>query len=110
MQPIRDHSPGWVFFFIAFMIIGNFFIMNLFVGVVIYNFNRMKEEMGENMFLTDAQREWVKTQETLLHVRPSRVVSGGTVLCCLASVSTWLTRLSVCLCVARVAGTSTARQ
>jgi len=74
MQPVRDNSPGWVLFFIAFMIIGNFFVMNLFVGVVIDNFNRMKEEMGENMFLTDAQREWVKTQETLLHVRPASVV------------------------------------
>lgn len=42
MQPIRDNAPGWVFFFIAFMIVGSFFVMNLFVGVVIDNFNRMK--------------------------------------------------------------------
>jgi hypothetical protein len=32
--------PYWVFFFIGFMILGSFFLLNLFVGVVIASFNR----------------------------------------------------------------------
>lgn len=32
--------PYWVFFFIGFMIIGSFFLLNLFVGVVIASFNK----------------------------------------------------------------------
>jgi len=74
MQPVRDTSEGWVVFFIAFMVMGSLFIMNLFVGVVIDNFNKMKEEMGENMLLTEAQREWVKAQEVFFHVKPKAKV------------------------------------
>lgn len=33
-----------------------------------------QEEMGENMFLTPAQREWVKQQEALLYVKPQKKV------------------------------------
>ena len=41
-------------YFIAFMIVGSQFIINLFVGVVIDNFNTIKEkeELG-NMFVTE---------------------------------------------------------
>ena len=35
LQPARDHSIYWVFFFILFIMFGSQFIMNLFVGVVI---------------------------------------------------------------------------
>ena len=41
-QPKRDSSWGWVFYFIGFIIVGHMFILNLFVGVVIDNFNHMK--------------------------------------------------------------------
>jgi voltage-dependent calcium channel L type alpha-1D len=42
MQPIRDNNMGIFFVFALFMIIGCFFMMNLFIGVVIENFNRLK--------------------------------------------------------------------
>lgn len=83
MQPVQDSGVGWVIFFIAFMVMGSLFIMNLFVGVVIDNFNRMKEEMGENMLLTQAQREWVRAHEILLHIKPvAKVVSRTQLLSC----------------------------
>ena len=43
------------------MIIGSQFIINLFVGVVIDNFNKIKEkdEMGSN-FVTKEQRKWIE--------------------------------------------------
>ena len=72
MAPIRDNNLVWGYFFILFMIIGAFFIMNLFVGVIIDNFNRLREELGEHALLTSAQREWVKTQEVMLHVRAEK--------------------------------------
>lgn len=46
MQPVQDSSPGNVWFFIIFMIVGSLFIMNLVVGVVIDQFNKAKKEMG----------------------------------------------------------------
>lgn len=47
------NRPLWAFFFIAFIIIGAFFILNLFVGVVISTFNREKESLGKNFLLTE---------------------------------------------------------
>ena len=43
----------WSLLFIFFIIIGSFFLLNLFVGVVISNFNRDKEKIGGNNLLTD---------------------------------------------------------
>ena len=34
------------------MIVGSFFILNLFVGVVVSNFNREKEKIGKDFLLT----------------------------------------------------------
>lgn len=46
------------------MIVGSQFIINLFVGVVIDNFNTIKEkeELG-NMFVTEQQRSWIEIQK-----------------------------------------------
>ena len=35
------------------MIVGNFFLLNLFVGVVISTYNREKEVLGRNFLLTE---------------------------------------------------------
>lgn len=52
-QPMRDYGLGWVSFFIAFIIVGSLFILNLFVGVVIDTFNNEKELLGKNHLLTE---------------------------------------------------------
>ena len=56
-----------IIYFIGFMILGSQFIINLFVGVVIDNFTRIKdrEEMG-NIFVTDSQRAWIEIQKIAL--------------------------------------------
>lgn len=51
---VSKNSPGWAFFFISFMIIGSFFILNLFVGIVISTFNREKEKLGRGFLLTQS--------------------------------------------------------
>jgi len=54
LQPKKNANVPIIIFFVAFMIIGSQFIINLFVGVVIDNFNTIKqrEELG-NMFVTE---------------------------------------------------------
>ena len=51
-------------YFVAVMITGALFIMNMFVGVVIANFNQQKEreELGST-FVSPAQREWILLQQ-----------------------------------------------
>ncbi|KAA0159275.1 hypothetical protein FNF28_05910 [Cafeteria roenbergensis] len=85
MQPRRDANPGWAAFFVAFMVVGNFFVLNLFVGVVIDNFNRMKVklgvEAGQSIFATPEQREWQKTRKYALLIRPFKKEVGPTNPC-----------------------------
>lgn len=40
MQPIRDEHLVRVWFFMLFMLVGSYLVMNLFVGVIIDNFNK----------------------------------------------------------------------
>lgn len=73
MQPIPDHQIAWSFFFMAFIVVGAFFVLNLFTGIVIDNFNNMKRKLGkDHVFLTDEQREWVEMQEALLAMKVQR--------------------------------------
>jgi hypothetical protein len=64
MQPKQNTKPYFVAFFVAYMIVGALFISNLFVGVVIDNFNKIKEknELG-SAFVTDNQRQWILMQQ-----------------------------------------------
>jgi hypothetical protein len=60
MQPKQDYNPYMAGYFVIVMITGSLFIMNMFVGVVIDNFNKIKEkeELGSS-YVTDEQREWL---------------------------------------------------
>ena len=53
-NPVRNENSFWGFFFLFFMIIGAFFLLNLLVGVVINTFNREKDRIGKNFLLTEA--------------------------------------------------------
>ena len=39
----RDHSPAMALFFVAFLLVGNFFILNMFIGVIVDSFQRALE-------------------------------------------------------------------
>ena len=45
-MPVKRYRPYWGLFFIAFMIIGYLFIINLFVGIVTSTFSREKDKLG----------------------------------------------------------------
>jgi hypothetical protein len=57
-------------FFISFVIIGSFFINNLFVGVVISAYNKEVERLGKGFLLTDKQKNIISTKILLLNVKP----------------------------------------
>lgn len=74
MQPIRDYNMVWALFFVAFIMVGSFFVVSLFVGVIIDNFNRMKAALGGDFMLTPEQRKWIEAQKTASRVGPIRVL------------------------------------
>lgn len=53
LVPINMSNQSITLYFVAFMIVGNFFLLNLFVGVVISTYNREKEVLGRNFLLTE---------------------------------------------------------
>lgn len=67
LQPKKNNNVAIALFFIAFMVVGSMLIFNLFVGVVIDNFNKIKtnEELG-NMFVTESQKKWIEIQRIIM--------------------------------------------
>ena len=54
MQPVRGTGLGWVLFFIFYIIVGAFFMINLFVGNVIEQYEKMNDDDDDNpMELTE---------------------------------------------------------
>ena len=45
-QPIYNNNFYHVFFFTSFMVVGFLFLVNLFVGVIIDNFNKITDQIG----------------------------------------------------------------
>jgi voltage-dependent calcium channel L type alpha-1D len=74
MQPIRDHNMWWAAFFGVFMMFGSFFMVNLFIGVIIDNFNKMTDAQGEAFLLTDEQKKWIKAQKAAAQVGPQLIL------------------------------------
>eukprot|EP00947_MAST-08B_sp_MAST-8B-sp1_P005525 g5525.t1 len=60
MQPLRDHAIGWSIYFMLFMVVGHMFTLNLFVGVIIDQFQKTKEKLGGRGLITEEQEAWIK--------------------------------------------------
>jgi hypothetical protein len=54
------------FSLLPIVILGNFFVMNLFIGVLISKYNREKELQGKDFMLTESQKKWVKNRMNIL--------------------------------------------
>jgi hypothetical protein len=57
-------------FFIAYIVVCSFFILNLFVGVVITTYNREKEKLGKNFLLTEGQKKWLEAKLLIIESKP----------------------------------------
>ena len=70
MNPVKLSNKAVPFYFVAFMVVANFFLLNLFVGEVISTYNRENEVKGKNFMLTDKQRKWLQNKIMLIHSKP----------------------------------------
>ena len=76
VQPVPGLKKFWALFFIAFMIVGSFFILNLFAGVVVDTFQIEKDRLGGIAFLTKEQQEWINMQLSIVKLKPEKMVSN----------------------------------
>eukprot|EP01060_Flectonema_neradi_P015021 TRINITY_DN2170_c0_g1_i9.p1 TRINITY_DN2170_c0_g1~~TRINITY_DN2170_c0_g1_i9.p1 ORF type:complete len:2591 (+),score=361.48 TRINITY_DN2170_c0_g1_i9:114-7886(+) len=67
------HNANYVaagIFFVIFVVLGQFFFINLFIGVLIQRFAIQKEKSGENTItMTKNQQDWVMAQKMLTRSR-----------------------------------------
>ncbi|XP_076846105.1 LOW QUALITY PROTEIN: voltage-dependent T-type calcium channel subunit alpha-1H [Brachyhypopomus gauderio] len=47
LDPVRNHNPWMLLYFISFLLIVSFFVLNMFVGVVVENFHKCRQDQEE---------------------------------------------------------------
>merc|ERR1711871_891220 len=67
--PEQDAHYAFALYFVAFIMIGTFFITNIFIGVLVNFFG----EANGSLLLTESQQQWMQTQELCRSVK-SKVV------------------------------------
>uniref|UniRef100_A0A6Q2XVF4 Voltage-dependent T-type calcium channel subunit alpha n=1 Tax=Esox lucius TaxID=8010 RepID=A0A6Q2XVF4_ESOLU len=67
-QPIINHRPSMLLYFISFLLIVSFFVLNMFVGVVVENFQKCRQ----NQEAEEAKRMEEKRQRRLEKKRRSK--------------------------------------
>ena len=71
MEPVRDCNKYAVLFFILFIMVGTFFAMNLFIGIICDTFAEKRSEGdGTSLFVTEEQKQWQAIQKIILKLKP----------------------------------------
>ncbi|CAN8185129.1 unnamed protein product [Coccothraustes coccothraustes] len=74
-QPDMEHSLYMYLYFVNFIIFGSFFTLNLFVGVIIDNFNQQKKKIsGEDIFMTEEQKKYYNAMKKLGSKKPQKPI------------------------------------
>uniref|UniRef100_A0A8C0HFF6 Sodium channel protein n=1 Tax=Chelonoidis abingdonii TaxID=106734 RepID=A0A8C0HFF6_CHEAB len=74
-QPKKDNNPYMYLYFVVFIIFGSFFTLNLFVGVIIDNFNQQKKKIsGQDIFMTEEQRKYYNAMKKLGSKKPQKPI------------------------------------
>lgn len=76
-QPIREANIYMYFYFVFFVIIGSFFTLNLFIGVIIDNFNEQKKKTGGSLeiFMTDDQKKYYHAMKKMRSKKPIKAMT-----------------------------------
>jgi hypothetical protein len=76
-QPIHENTPAAYLYFVVFIVFGAFFSLNLFIGVIIDNFNVLKKKYEGSYldaFLTQSQRNYYNTLKKLGKKKPQKTI------------------------------------
>ncbi|KAF2983645.1 hypothetical protein EK904_005573, partial [Melospiza melodia maxima] len=74
-QPQFEARLHMYAFFVVFIIFGSFFMLNLFIGVVISNFNQQRKKIsGKDLFLTEEQKKYYSALKKLGSKKPQKPI------------------------------------
>ncbi|XP_057883465.1 sodium channel protein type 2 subunit alpha-like isoform X9 [Melospiza georgiana] len=74
-QPKYEHNLYMYLYFVAFIVFGSFFTLNLFIGVIIDNFNQQKKKLGgQDIFMTEEQKKYYNAMKKLGSKKPQKPI------------------------------------
>ncbi|XP_072105678.1 sodium channel protein type 8 subunit alpha-like [Mobula birostris] len=84
-QPFYEDNIYMYIYFVIFIIFGSFFTLNLFIGVIIDNFNQQKKKFGgQDIFMTEEQKKYYNAMKKLGSKKPQKpiprplnIIQGG---------------------------------
>uniref|UniRef100_A0A6I8S535 Sodium channel protein n=1 Tax=Xenopus tropicalis TaxID=8364 RepID=A0A6I8S535_XENTR len=74
-QPRYEDNLYMYLYFVIFIIFGSFFTLNLFIGVIIDNFNQQKKKFGgQDIFMTEEQKKYYNAMKKLGSKKPQKPI------------------------------------
>ncbi|KAG5262710.1 hypothetical protein AALO_G00278010 [Alosa alosa] len=73
-QPSYEINLYMYLYFVIFIIFGSFFTLNLFIGVIIDNFNQQKSKFGGAVFMTEEQKKYHEAMKKLGSKKPVKPI------------------------------------
>uniref|UniRef100_A0A8B9HSH0 Sodium channel protein n=1 Tax=Astyanax mexicanus TaxID=7994 RepID=A0A8B9HSH0_ASTMX len=74
-QPSYEINLYMYIYFVIFIIFGSFFTLNLFIGVIIDNFNQQKSKIrGQDLFMTEDQKKYYNAMKKLGSKKPQKPI------------------------------------
>ncbi|KAM6461159.1 sodium channel protein type 1 subunit alpha isoform 1-T1 [Liasis olivaceus] len=74
-QPKYEDNLYMYIYFVIFIIFGSFFTLNLFIGVIIDNFNQQKKKFGgQDIFMTEEQKKYYNAMKKLGSKKPQKPI------------------------------------
>uniref|UniRef100_A0A8C7D934 Sodium channel protein n=1 Tax=Oncorhynchus kisutch TaxID=8019 RepID=A0A8C7D934_ONCKI len=74
-QPIYEDNVYMYIYFVIFIIFGSFFTLNLFIGVIIDNFNQQKKKISrKDIFMTEEQKKYYNAMKKLGSKKPQKPI------------------------------------
>ena len=75
-QPEKEGNLYMYLYFVFFIIFGAFFTLNLFIGVIIDNFNEQKKKAGGSleMFMTEDQKKYYNAMKKMGSKKPMKAI------------------------------------
>ncbi|XP_053546006.1 sodium channel protein type 2 subunit alpha-like isoform X7 [Bombina bombina] len=74
-QPKYEDNLYMYLYFVIFIIFGSFFTLNLFIGVIIDNFNQQKKKLGgQDIFMTEEQKKYYNAMKKLGSKKPQKPI------------------------------------
>lgn len=78
-QPSYEINLYMYLYFVIFIIFGSFFTLNLFIGVIIDNFNQQKKKFGDkDIFMTEEQKKYYDAMKKLGSKKPQKPIPRPT--------------------------------